>query len=75
MDGRTGGAGGAEALNFQKNLPEIEGICGPGGRAGRKRAEALNFEGKSPAPVYTPLASVVKPLVNGRLLDVMFAMM
>ena len=47
-----GGAGRAEALNFQRKPPEIEGICGPGGRAGLKRAEALNFEGKSPAPFY-----------------------
>ena len=55
-----GGAGRAEALNFQRESPEIEGICGPGGLAGRKRAEALNFEGKSPGPFYNKKSAIVK---------------
>ena len=66
-----GGAGRAEALNFQRKPPEIEGICGPGGRGGRGRKPSILRENRPHHFTIPPLASVVNPLVNGRLLDVM----
>ena len=66
--GRKGGAGGAEALNFEKKPSKIEGICGPGGRAGRK--PSILRENRPVHFTIPPLSGVVKPLFNGRLLDV-----
>ena len=65
-----GGAGGAEALNFDKKPSKIDGICGPGGRGGRGRKPSILRENRPVHFTIPPLSGVVKPLLNGRLLDV-----